>query len=190
MTKAKKPFGETKFGAFINKAAAEVKEHAPQVAGTLLTVATSGNPAGAIIGEVKGLLTGQGKDDLVSELTQNESEFMGELEYQLELHKLDHADRGQARAMYPESKDMADRIGQRVFNWNLPAVGILIAALILCAVHLEGGLLATVASIIGAVIRDLLSERQIVINFLFGSSLGSKKKDEKMAETIAKTQKP
>lgn len=100
-------------------------------------------------------------------------------------HKLDEmflADRQGARDMNVTSQKMAelsDRTADSIMVWNLPAVAALIIIQCLVILFLEdkAELVALVSNAIGFVIASLLNERQAVVGFLFGSSMGSKLKN-------------
>lgn len=174
----KKKFKETKFGQFVNKAYAKVKDKAPELANSIITVATSPNPVGAVISEVGDLVRKTDDNSLIAEFTMNAQE------YELELYKLDNEDRANARAMYPESKDVADNIASSIFRFNLWFVIGLVGVLVFCAKYLDSTILAIISAVIGAIIRDLMAERQQVNTFLFGSSKGSKAKDKQIGDSI------
>lgn len=85
-----------------------------------------------------------------------------------------------ARDMYKEvNHDRADAIADHVMTWNLPIIVVMVILNILVVTFIEGGALIAIASnFIGMAMKQLMSERQTVMNFFFGSSMGSKDKDQ------------
>ena len=87
-----------------------------------------------------------------------------------------------ARSMYKEQNKAADDIAEAIIKYNLIIVFLLVGFQVVAGIWLSdsAALLATVSNIIGIVIHALLKERQDVINFFFGSSLGSKQKAKQL----------
>lgn len=83
-----------------------------------------------------------------------------------------------ARAMYQKSNDMADKVADRIIRFNLPIGFLLLAINALFTYYMQdhAALISGLSTLIGAVVHALLKERQDVINFFFGSSMGSKMK--------------
>ncbi|MDB9980491.1 hypothetical protein OAD61_00115 [bacterium] len=97
------------------------------------------------------------------------------------LIEMDYADRAGAREMYKTENEMADEIAKRVIIWNLWIVFLAIVIEILVVIYMEDKtLIAIISSAIGGLVTALLQERQQVINFFFGSSIGSKNKDKQL----------
>ena len=86
-----------------------------------------------------------------------------------------------AREMYENSDhDMADKIAERVINYNLWVVMAAVIIEILAVIFIDDKvLIAIISGAIGSITTALLQERQTVIGFFFGSSKGSKDKDLK-----------
>ena len=86
-----------------------------------------------------------------------------------------------ARGMFTSTDNSLQKdIALRIFNSNLVWLLILLNVLviILSAVYkLDGAIIGGVSSIIGVAIGHLWSERKVVVEFLFGSSLGSQLKN-------------
>ena len=97
------------------------------------------------------------------------------------LDELYLADRQDAREMYVEQNEQADKIADRITKFNVLYIMLLVAVNCLLVYFLEdnGAVLAAASNIIGLVIRDLLAQIQAVTGFYFGSSMGSKAKDGK-----------
>lgn len=97
------------------------------------------------------------------------------------LDELYLADRQDARKMYVEQNEQADKIADRITKFNVLYIMLLVAVNCLLVYFLEGNgaVLAAASNIIGLVIRDLLAQIQAVTGFYFGSSMGSKSKDGK-----------
>jgi hypothetical protein len=129
-------------------------------------------------------------------ITTKEEKLQAELElkkaeysYSIENKKLDNEadaailnDKQNARSIYEKSKDISDRIATRIMNWNLPFLLVLVAINIACVKHFDSVLLAIISNILGQVIQMLINERLTVINFFFGSSLGSREKSAQMSK--------
>jgi len=81
-----------------------------------------------------------------------------------------------ARRMYEKDDGTADEIANVVIKYNLAIVFLLVGIQLVAVIYLaeSAALLAVASNIIGIVIHALLKERQDIINFFFGSSLGSK----------------
>lgn len=87
-----------------------------------------------------------------------------------------------AHDTYQVKSDTADKVADQIIKWNLPVIAVLVLVNLLL-IHLlkdEATLIAIASNIIGVVIGKLLGERQAIINFFFGSSIGSKEKDVKL----------
>lgn len=84
-----------------------------------------------------------------------------------------------AHDTYKINHTIADRIAKQVINWNLPVIFLLVVGNIYIVDQFKenASLIAIASNIIGIAIGKLFSERQAVINFFFGSSIGSKDKD-------------
>ncbi len=87
------------------------------------------------------------------------------------------ADRRDARDLYKEKNNMADKVAKQVINLNLIVIAVLVVANIVCIMYLDKALLAIVSNVVGMVIQALIQERTTVVQFFFGSSKGSKDKD-------------
>ena len=85
-----------------------------------------------------------------------------------------------ARDSYKTHHEEADKVSRSIMSRNLPTVFALVIVNILCTYYFkdDGNIIAIVSNIIGIVIGQLLSERQSVVGFFFGSSLGSKIKNK------------
>lgn len=109
--------------------------------------------------------------DFLKMLEQNKSKF----------DELYLADRQNAREMYKNQNEQADKIADRITKFNVMYIIGLVIANCLLVYFLEdnGAIIAAASNIIGLVIRDLLAQIQAVTGFYFGSSMGSKQKDGK-----------
>jgi hypothetical protein len=85
-----------------------------------------------------------------------------------------------ARDMYKKSNhDRADAIAERVMNLNpWLIVGLVILNVAVVKYIEESALIAIASNFIGMAMKELMSQMQTVINFFFGSSMGSKNKDK------------
>lgn len=83
------------------------------------------------------------------------------------------------------NSSMADKIAKQIIERNLPIIAILVTINV-SLIHFmqeNAALIAIASSIIGGAVGYLFAERQAVINFFFGSSVGSKEKQKKIEET-------
>ena len=90
-----------------------------------------------------------------------------------------------ARDMYKVQNRTADIIANKIINENLWMIIILVIINALAIVFMPAALqtaVGVISNLIGIVIGKLLTERQAVINFFFGSSFGSKVKDATIAQ--------
>lgn len=94
--------------------------------------------------------------------------------------RLDEQSRNRASTQYAINSGMSDEIARRVMKWNLIYVLALLAIQVgfMLALQDKPTLIALISNIIGVVIGNLLTERQQVTSFHFGSSLGSKIKEQ------------
>lgn len=104
-------------------------------------------------------------------------------EFTLEKLRLEQQRFETAHKTYRENHSMADKIAKAIINWNLPIIFLLVFMnlYILDTFKDNASLLAVASNIIGIAIGKLFSERQSVINFFYGSSIGSKDKDVQIA---------
>lgn len=127
--------------------------------------------AGTVVGEEAAkegaILTPAHESQIRSKILDSEPELM----------KLHLQDKDSARGMYKNKSSQADKVAHSIMLWNLPAI---IALLLLngAAVYfIENPAVAVaIGNAIGASISFLWQERQQIVGFFFGSSLGSKKK--------------
>lgn len=88
------------------------------------------------------------------------------------------ADVANARDTYSKHHEATDATAERIMTWNLPAV-VVLAIVNVVAVWVfkdDGTVSALVTTVITGVNNSLLTERQQVCGFRFGSSVGSKMK--------------
>lgn len=110
----------------------------------------------------------------------DKEEIQKELDREMEEYNLYLTDLNSSRDMYKSTDHkMADEIAQRVMKWNLWVVLIALVIEVLFVYFVDDKVLvAVISGAIGLITGALLSERQQVINFFFGSSRGSKDKDK------------
>jgi len=95
--------------------------------------------------------------------------------------RLDLENTQSAREVYKVHHEQADKIAESVMTWNLWLMGALTIANIGVVYFIKDGALVAIASnLIGMIVNHLMSERKDVVNFFFGSSMGSKDKSNKM----------
>lgn len=151
-----------------------------------------GGPVGAGVGGLISNVLGVKGDPMsvMTELTQNPEAVLKLKQIQLDhKQKLEELKLEEIRILqkryesahqtYNKNSNMADKIAVQVIRWNLPVIFLLVAGnlYIVDQFKEDPTLIAIASNIIGIAIGKLFSERQAVINFFFGSSIGSKDKD-------------
>ena len=105
-----------------------------------------------------------------------------------EANRTEETKRRMAHETYRLKNDKQDRIAEQIIRWNLPVIFLLVCINIGLVYFLRdkeySTLIAIASNIIGVVIGNLMNERQAIINFFFGSSMGSKEKQEKLDEVM------
>ena len=104
-----------------------------------------------------------------------------------EEYRHDEAKHLESHETYRIQHAMADTIANQIISRNLPIIAILVLVNISVVYFMEDkpSLIAIASNIIGVAIANLFNERQAIVNFFFGSSLGSKEKS-KHIENIKK----
>lgn len=101
-----------------------------------------------------------------------------------ELNRHEEARQLIAHETYRIKSTMQDTIATKIINNNLPFIVLLVIINIGVVYFLRDKeysvLVAAVSNIIGITIGNLFTERQSVVNFFFGSSIGSKDKQDKI----------
>lgn len=155
---------------------------APLVAGWL-----GGDKAEAAATEVVGIaerITGKRGPDALEAI---KADPAAALEFQkavmADKYRLDELylqDKAGARDMYKVHHEQTDKISERIMSYNLWAILALVVVNGVAIYYLEqqAAVLATVSNLLGIVIKSLLDERKEVTGFHFGSSVGSKMKDQ------------
>jgi hypothetical protein len=160
--------GKTKLGMFL-------QDNGPDLLKTVLGVAGSFVPgASGITNKISSLIKGS------NELS---DEQKVEAEAYLSILDVEMKDLADARSMYKSTDHvMADEIADKIIKFNLPVIIFLVLANVAAVMLLEGKgeVIAIVSNFIGIAIGNLFTERQSVVNFFFGSSRGSKDKQEKL----------
>ncbi|WDE07277.1 hypothetical protein SG34_010505 [Thalassomonas viridans] len=105
-------------------------------------------------------------------------------------HELDMApyqDRADARAMHNQHPQQADKIADRIMTYNPIFIFLVLAAHVLAVIYLQDHsiILSTITSVLGMAIKSLFDERSCVTGFYFGSSMGSKAKDQHHQEGLS-----
>ncbi len=162
----KKSFKDTKVGSFLSK-----------VAPTVLDIVGDSIPGGKII---KSLIDNSNVELSVTQETELDNALK---EYELQEYQMLLDDRANARSMYIAKSAQADTIANSIMKWNLPMILGLVVLNILATLYLDKALLAIIANVIGFVLNALITERSTLIQFFFGSSEGSKTKDNKLQLT-------
>lgn len=86
-----------------------------------------------------------------------------------------------AHDTYREKSETADLIANQIIMYNLPVIFLLLVMNVALLHFLkdDSTLIAIASNVIGVAIGMLFNERSTIINFFFGSSIGSKEKDKK-----------
>jgi len=110
----------------------------------------------------------------------NFKELQLELDSKKEDYRHDEANRNKAHDTYQIKNEMADTIASRIISRNLPYIALLVITnlILIYFMKTEVALLAIASNIIGITIGNLFAERQAIVNFFFGSSIGSKTKSK------------
>jgi hypothetical protein len=169
--KDKKPFKETALFQTL-------KTVAPAVLDTVTDVAASVYPPLSVVDKLVDKAIGVAKDEGnasgAAVLYATRDDYASELE-------LYYQDLSSARQMYQETDHtQADKIADNVIRYNLIIVMAMVLIQVLVIMYVEGQIAAVVTGVVGTVTGALLNERSTVINFFFGSSMGSKDKDKKI----------
>lgn len=130
--------------------------------------------------KVSGAQSAQDVVDILSRDSVKAAEVKAAIEAQeMQLIQLAYDDLKSARSMYQSTgHEQANYISTQVIRYNLPMVGLLVIANALALYFIKEATIAVaVGNVIGASVQALWNERQQVIGFFFGSSLGSKMKD-------------
>jgi len=103
-----------------------------------------------------------------------------ELDKEREANRHEEAKYNKAHQTYQTKNNMADTIAKQIIERNLPIIGLLVLINVLLVYFLKDNstLIAIASNIIGITIGNLFAERQAIVNFFFGSSIGSKDKDK------------
>jgi hypothetical protein len=83
-----------------------------------------------------------------------------------------------ARQLYKDKSSTADHIAKGIMKFNLLLIFALVFAEIIVIANVEGQIAAVITGVIGTITGALINERTTVVNFFYGSSLGSKDKDK------------
>lgn len=153
----------------------------PGLVPDIIDVVTSGNPIGAILGKLKDKLsskqTGQTGGNFLKQL--NEISTM-----EMEAFKMELQDKSGARYICQSTgHEQADKIADNIMKRNLQYIAILVLVNIAVMVFseklgLNTALVVAIGNIVGMVLQSLINERNQVVSFYMGSSIGSKIKDK------------
>lgn len=82
-----------------------------------------------------------------------------------------------AHDSYKVHHQATDDLSRQIMRDNLIIIGILVVVQVMAIMYIpDVALVASVSALVGAIVNSLLAERQSVVNFRFGSSIGSKLK--------------
>jgi hypothetical protein len=174
--KERKPFKETGFGKFLTK----VGDKVPALAGNILEIATSGNPVGAGLDLIKEKLLERKGTDPVEDTAINS--LLAEMErdrqsWISEMYKTEVDDRKSARELQGKALDQDDQFARR-FVYYL-AIFIIASATCFGIMFFYVDVPARNMRLV-EMFADiyLFAGAIMVIQFFFGSSMGSKMKDK------------
>lgn len=106
-----------------------------------------------------------------------------ELENKKEDNRHEESFYTQAHESYKIHHEATDKLSFQIMRENLIIIGVLVLIQVLVVSFVtNAALVATIATLIGGIINSLLSERQQVVGFRFGSSSGSKQKGAQLAQ--------
>lgn len=163
----KKPFNQTDVGKFLKSKGFNIVMNA---VGTVV-------PGVKLLNDVKEMVIG---DPVYKSLSEEDQQtFLNLHNIEMELLDKQLADVADARDLYEKKNEMADAVARRIIKYNLPIIFLLVCVLIACTIYLKDNvLLALISSSIGGVCSQLSTERMTIVNFFFGSSAGSKEKQQ------------
>lgn len=166
----KKKFKDTKLFATI-------KQVAPAALDTITDIAATVYPplgvVNTLVDSALGIATEEGNADGITMLAKEQEGYSNELE-------LYYADLANARDMYKNTDHkQADKIADSVMKYNLIIIIAMVAIQVYVIMNVEGQIAAVITGIVGTITGALINERSTVVNFFFGSSMGSKDKDNK-----------
>lgn len=163
-----------KFKEFLKKLSGNI----PEIASDITDVLLSPNPIGAGLLKLKERLLEKKDSDERYRVALAEIE-KSERDWQKEVFALEIEDKKDARLTYREKNEMADRIANQVMRWNLLLAMLLVGANVAVAIFLiNPAIVAIASSTIGILLAQVIRERGTLMDFFFGSSLGSKIKDK------------
>lgn len=175
--KHKERTGKTVFGKILQS----IGKSLPELASDVFNVVTSPNPFGAVMDTLKSKLASS-QTGAVGDNFNNELDNISEDDKELFLASL--ADVAGARDMYKSSDHtQADKVADIIMKKNLQYIAVLVLVNISVMVfseklQLNTALIVAIGNVLGMVIQSLINERQQVVGFYMGSSLGSKIKDK------------
>lgn len=110
------------------------------------------------------------------------------LDRQQEVIELQYKDLASARRLYVKADDhsTADRLAKQIMVWNLPAIIGLVICNCLAVYYIDNATIAVaIGNVIGVSVAYLWQERSQVVGFFFGSSIGSKNKQNVIERDLA-----
>lgn len=168
---------KSKFKDFLKRLAGNI----PEIASDITEVALSPNPIGAGLLKIKERLMEKKETDERYRLALAEFE-KNERDWQKEVFALEMEDKKDARLTYREKNEMADQIAKQVMRWNLIIAMALVIANIGVSIYIaQPAIIALASNVIGILLAQVIRERGTLMDFFFGSSLGSKTKESKQA---------
>lgn len=166
-----KPFKDTKFFKFLSSKGLDTALDIGATVAPPLKVLDMAKDA-VVNGTI--LLSDGDKKEFLT----NYQEYLSELQ-------LYYGEMANAREVYKSKSEMTDRVALLVMRFNLPLIGLCLIMLAVATYYLESVILSLLSATIGSVITMLSGERLSVINFYFGSSIGSKQSGEALRNDIS-----
>ena len=136
------------------------------------------------VGKVAEAVTGKSGQDAVNAIEQDPAlAYRFKLAVMADSHVVEQMNLDNtksARDMYKVHPDQAAKIANNIMKYNLIIVFLLVIINVGAVTFLkdDAAVLAIVSNFIGIVLHALLNERQSVVNFFYGSSMGSKNKNK------------
>jgi len=152
-----------------------IKSIAPEVLDTVTDIAATVYPplgiVNTLVDKALGVAKGKGNSGAEKKLNEAKVDYDSELE-------LYYEDLKSARDMYKSTDHaQADKIADNVIKFNLIIILLMVVIQVLVILYIDGQIAAVITGVVGTITGALLNERSTVINFFFGSSQGSKDKD-------------
>jgi len=138
----------------------------------------------SVVGGIAEALTGKKGDAAVDAIASSpEMAYKFKVAVMANSHiqsQIELEDRKDARRMYAINPEQIDKVAANILSYNIPVVFLLVIINVLVVYYFKESapLIAIISNFIGIVMHALLSERQALVSFCLGSSIGSKMKNK------------